>query len=86
MEGYAAFAEEYHESRMRPAFVNISAVLSKREIELGWHEFQGTAHEFRTTRNKIVDKDGNFREEFLGMEGYVAFAERYHESRDASSV
>ena len=37
MEGYAAFAEKHYESRMQQAFQNISAVLSKREMdELGW--------------------------------------------------
>ena len=37
MEGYATFAKEYHESRMQQSFQNISAVLSKREMdELGW--------------------------------------------------
>ena len=59
-----------------------SAVLSKREMdELGWQMFYGTAHEYRITRSRIVDENGNLREEFLGMEGYAAFAEKYHESR-----
>ena len=82
MEGYAAFADKYHESRMHPAFVNISAVLSRREMdELGWQQFQGTIAEFRTTRKRIMDENGNFRKEFLGMEGYAAFAKEYHDSR-----
>ena len=82
MEGHIAFAEQYHESRMHPAFVNISALLSKKEMdELGWQKFQGTAHEYRVTRNRIVDENGNLREEFLGMEGYAAFADQYHDSR-----
>ena len=82
MEGYAAFAEEYHESRMQPAFINISAVFSKREMDkLGWQQFQGTVNEYRATRSRIMDENGNFRKEFLGMEGYAAFAEEYHESR-----
>ena len=82
MEGYAAFAEKYHESRMPQAFVNTSAILSKREMDdLGWQHFQGTAHEYRVTRNRIMDENGNLRGEFLGMEGYAAFAGQYYESR-----
>ena len=82
MEGYAAFAEMYHESRMERAFKNTSAVLSKREMDyLGWQGFQGTVAEYRATRNKIMDENGNLREEFFGMDGYVAFAKKYHESR-----
>ena len=82
MEGYAAFAEKYHESMMIQSFKNISAVLSKREMdELGWQQFQGTVAEYRVTRNRIVDENGNLRAEFFGMEGYAAFAEIYHESR-----
>ena len=82
MEGYAAFAEEYHESRMQQAFTNISTILSKREMdELGWQGFTGTVDEYRAARNRIMDRNGNLREEFLGMEGYAAFAGKYHESR-----
>ena len=82
MEGYAAFAKEYYESRMYPAFTNISAVLSKKEMDgLGWRSFQGNVHEFRITRNRIMDENGNLRKEFLGMKGYAAFAKEYYESK-----
>ena len=81
MDGYAAFAKEYYESRMLSAFVNISAVFSKREIdELGWQQFQGTVAEYHATRNRIMDETGSLRGEFLGMDGYAAFAEKYYES------
>ena len=82
MEGYAAFAGQYYESGMHPAFVNTSVVLSKREMdELGWQHFQGDVAEYRITRNRIMDENGDFREEFLGMRGQAAFAEKYQKSR-----
>ena len=36
---------------------------------------------FVPQEKKLVDENGNFRKEFLGMEGYAAFAEKYYESR-----
>ena len=82
MEGYVAFAKEYHESRNASSFMNASAVLSKREMdELGWQMFYGTVTEYRATRNRIMDERGDLREEFLGMDGYAAFAKEYYESR-----
>ena len=82
MDGYAAFAKEYYESRMQKAFQNTSAVLSKREMDkLGWQQFEGTVHEYRATRNRIIDENGKLREEFFGMDGYAAFAKEYYESR-----
>ena len=82
MEGYVTFSEQYYESKMSQSLKNISAVLSKREMdELGWQEFDGTVLEYRATRNRIMDGNGNLREEFLGMEGYANFAEKYYESR-----
>ena len=82
MEGYVAFAEKYHESKMKLAFINISAVLSQKEMDkLGWQQFSGTIEKYYATRNWIMDENGKIREEFIGMEGYAAFAEEYYESR-----
>ena len=82
MEGYATFAAKYHESKMLQAFLNTSAVLSKREMdELGWQGFKGTVAEYRVTRSRILDENGNVRKEFFGMEGYASFAKQYYESR-----
>ena len=82
MEGYIAFVEMYHKSGMRRTFLKISAILSKREMdELGWQVFYGSVNEYRATRNRIMDGSENLRSEFLGMDGYAAFAKEYHESR-----
>ena len=86
MDGYAIFAEKYHESRMQQAFMKISAVLSKREMDgLGWQQFQGAVAKYHTTRSRILDENGNLREEFFGMEGYVSFSEQYYESKMTQS-
>ena len=77
MEGYALFSEKETEGKMLKAFKNVSAVLSKLEFErLGWQQFQGTVFEFRALRNKILNKDGNVKEEYVGMEGYALFSEK----------
>ena len=82
MEGYALFSEKYMDEKMQKAFQNVSAVLSKLEFErLGWQKFQGTVPEFRAFRNKILHNNGNVKEEYVGMEGYALFSEKYMDEK-----
>ena len=82
MEGYAFFAEDRTEGNMQKAFQNVSSVLDKAEFErLGWQGFQGTVSEFRALRNKILKGNGNVKEEYVGMDGYALFSERYMEGK-----
>ena len=85
MDGYAAILpKRYHESKNEAGVSQYtSAVLSKRRVGCSWvgKQFQGIVAEYRVTRNRIIDENGNLREEFRGMKGYAVFAERYHESR-----
>ena len=81
MEGYARFAEQYFESDMRRAFLNVSVVLDKALFRrLGWQAFQGAVSEYEALKSQILNKEGELREEFIGMEGYARFAEQYFES------
>ena len=78
MEGYALFAEKYMDGQMPKTFRNVSSVLDKVEFQkLDWQGFQGTVSEFRVLRDKIVKENGRLREEYVGMEGYALFAEKY---------
>ena len=93
MDGYALFAEEETEAQMQKAFMNVSAVLNKAEFaKLDWQQFQGTVSEFRAFRDKILNKEGSVREEYVGMEGYALFSEKYMDGqmqkafRNVSSV
>ena len=82
MEGYARFADRHYEGKMQPAFINVSAVLSKKEMaRLGWQQFQGTTADFRALRGKIYDFDGSPKPEYIGMEGYARFADRHYEGK-----
>ena len=81
-EGYARFAEQYMNGQMLKAFINVSAVLDESEFaKLGWQGFQGTVSEFRAFRDKILNKEGSVREEYVGMEGCARFAERYMDGK-----
>ena len=79
--------KEYHESRMLQAFKNISAVLSKREMdELGWQDVLW--NRYRISCYKKQDqwiKMEIFEKEFFGMEGYAAFAEAILRIQNATS-
>ena len=48
---------------------------------MGWKKFQGTVAEYRITRNRIMDENGNLKEEFFGMEGYASFSKQYYDFR-----
>ena len=80
MEGYAKFTQDHGgagiQSEMSSIFINTSAVLDKKTFErLGWQYFNKTVEEFFAYRDKILDTDGNPLEKYLGMEGYVRFAQ-----------
>ena len=82
-EGYPLFADEHFNGKMQRTFINVSAVLSKQEMEqLGWQQFQGTAEEFRQLRGKLFNLDGSIKQEYIGQaEGYPLFADRYFEGQ-----
>ena len=81
MSGYAEFAKKEYDNDMRITFMNVSVVLSKVEFKrLKWHQFQGSVKEFEDLRSKILDENGNIREEYLEMSGYAEFAKKEYDS------
>ena len=77
MEGYALFAEREFSGDMQKTYANVSAILDTKQMkELGWQQYQGNLPEYRKLRTKILDQKGKLRPEYIGMEGYVLFAER----------
>ena len=82
-EGYLLFADEYFDGKMQKTFHNVSAVLSKQEMEqLGWQQFQGTAEEFRQLRGKLFNPDGSIKRQYIGQtEGYPLFADEYFDGK-----
>ena len=81
MKGYAAFAEEYYNSNMSTAFLNVSAVLDPTIFKkLGWQMFQGSVDEFTSLKREILHPDGTLVEDYIGMDGYADFAKEYYNS------
>ena len=78
-EGYPLFADKYFDGKMQKTLQNVSAVLSKQEMEqLGWKQFQGSTEEFRQLRGKLFNPDGSIKQQYIGQaEGYPLFADRY---------
>ena len=82
MAGYARYVKKHHNSQMQRAFANVSAVISKAEMKkLGWQVYRGTVSDFREERSRILNEHGEAREEFIGLEGYVRYAEKHHNSQ-----
>ena len=80
MESYALFADRHYDGNMQKAYKNISAILDRKQRqELGWQKFQGPTKEYRELKEKIADKAGQIRTEYLGMEGYALFADRHYD-------
>ena len=78
MKGYAAFADKYFQGEMQKTYVNVSAVSEKREMnQLGWQAFRGKAEDFFELRNKLLKESGELKEEYIGIKGYAAFADKY---------
>ena len=84
MKGYVAFADKYYQGNMAKTYVNVSAVSEKREMNrLGWQQFQGKTEDFFELRNKLLNESGELKEEYLGMKGYAAFADKYYQENMA---
>ena len=82
MDGLAKLAEEHFDGKMGKAFVNVSAVLSPREMtQLEWQQFQGTVSEYNRLKSLIKDEKGNIKQEYKGMEGYAKFAEEHFDGK-----
>ena len=78
MKGYAAFADQHYEGDMRKTYLNVSAVLDKGEMKrLGWQAFLGRTEDFFELRKKLLNAKGELKEEYIGMEGYAAFADQH---------
>ena len=79
MEGYVRFAKEHYGGNMHKAFKNISAVLDKALMKkTGWQSFHGREEEYQGLRDKILNRDGSLKEEYIGMEGYARFAKEHY--------
>ena len=80
MEGYALYADSFYEGDMQKAYKNVSAVLSKNQMQiLQWQLFAGTLEEFRGMRSKILTVNGNVRSKYKNIEGYVLYADSFYE-------
>ncbi len=79
MEGYAQFADKFYNGNMSKAFINVSAVLDKRVFkQSGWQKFDDSTQNFRLLRAEVLDNQGNFKEEYRGMEGYAQLADQFY--------
>ena len=80
MEGYVSFAAQYFEGNMQKTYINVSAVLAKSKMDqLKWRQFQGTTKRFSELRGNLLNEEGEPREKYTGMEGYVRFADQNFE-------
>ena len=86
MEGYARYAERYHNSDMDRAFFSIYNALGPSIMELaGWHHFHGTSSHYRNFikffRKKVVRKGLFFRRKDLsklaGVNGQRRVAKKF---------
>ena len=59
-------------------FSRVSKALKENFNQLGWQQFRGRVSEFEDVRSWILDEKGNLKKEYIGMEGYVLFSERYY--------
>ena len=76
MYGYALYADNFNYGDMRKTYINISAVLSKRQMrELNWQAFQGSTKSYRKARSQILTDNGVIRSEYKNLEGYILYTD-----------
>ena len=78
--GYIKFSDEYYGGNMAEAFQNASSVLSKEVFKkLGWQRFYGSTKEFKELQSKLLDEDGELKQEYQGQEaGYIKFSDAHY--------
>ena len=73
MEGYPLFADEYFDGKMQRTFQNVSAVLSKQEMEqLGWKVFIGTVKQFQILELDFLKR---YPKGWIGLDGQKRVAD-----------
>ena len=82
-EGYARYGDEFYGGKklgdMCKTYINVSAVLSESEKKnLNWKQYNGTTKEFREERSRILDEEGNVKEEYQGPEGYARYGDEFY--------
>ena len=87
LEGYIKYADRYYNANMNGAYngnmhrayVNMSAVLSEKEKnQMGFgRQYHGTTKEFHEERLQLLI-NGRANPEFIGLEGYIKYADRYY--------
>ena len=86
IEGYIRFANKHYEGDMGEAYAGVYFALLETIKKPGdmpknfdWRLFQGTTGELKTALDQILDKDGNSKEEFRGINGYLKFSDQYYD-------
>ncbi len=74
MEGYPRFAEDHFDGAMQKAFQNVSAVLTKKEMELlGWKAFHGHVSQFHSLIEDFLE---HYPKGWMGPEGQSRVADK----------
>ena len=92
MDGYIRYTEDYYKAEkkigdevyyygnMGKAFENVLTVLGWAGIkELGWRRYHGSSEQMKREREQILDKDGELKAEYIGMEGCIRYATDHYE-------
>ena len=78
-EGYIRYADEFYGGDMQTAYKNVSAVLSESEKKsLNWQQYKGTTKEFQEERSRVLDKEGEIKEEYRDPKGHIRYADEFY--------
>ena len=77
--GYLRFTESLQKPvDMTHVFRIVSKLLTKNQMrQLKWQAVQGTTKDYNELKDKILDRNGNIKTEFIGMDGYALFADTH---------
>ena len=85
VKGYVHYADEFYGGKrkefgdMFKAYKNVSAVLNGLEKKsLSWQIYKGTTENFQEERSRVLDKKGNVKKEYQGVEGYIHYADEFY--------
>ena len=65
-------------NNMETVFERVSKALGENFESLNWKKFYGNTSQFESLKPKVLDEEGQLREEYVGMDGYIRFSEEHY--------
>ncbi len=77
-KGYIYIADTYFNGSLLKTYRFVASILEPAQFkQLKWQKIHGSTQKFYNVQKEFVDENGEVKKEFIGIEGYIAFADKF---------